>query len=126
MDDILSDLGVVTRTEQSAVQDALREKILSSVQLNDNPLLIPAVAERSVPKLSANSILRLSRSISQGVEDTRGDDGEMSTEHMKAVMKLRFLESLLGSGNSNANVAGAEILTKARERAGAKLMSGLG
>ena len=41
---------------------------------------------------------------------------------MKAVMKLRFLGSLLGGGG-NASVAGAEILSKARDRVMAKSLN---
>ena len=84
MDDILSSLGVFQQSEDNAVQDALREKILGSVRLNENPLLVPSVSQRSVPTLNAKSIVHLSQSVAREVKETGQEcNGEvMYREHI--------------------------------------------
>ena len=106
MDAILQDLGVAVESEAEAFSSALRNKVLEQLSLNDNPLLLPNIPAQSVPKLSADSILRLSRRLLDDFKEKdviyrkskSNDDAVL--KRAKAIMKLRFFESLIKGGDA--------------------------
>ena len=115
MDEVLASLGVQVESEQEARHQIIREKTISQLCLDANPLVTPILSTSAHPKLSAESILHLANDLQKELDEAANEE-----QRMIASLKNRFFKLIMtgrsGNINSEEVSAASTVMSKLRTK----------